>query len=161
MLKFLDLPAHPLFVHAPIVLLPLLTLVSLVLVVRSDWRAKVWLPFTGGIVAMFVSLMLAMQSGEALDEAFKGLAPVKRHTQLAETTRLLGFALLVVTLAEAVLVRRRYRSTAVSATTPNDKLVLLERVGAYVVLLTGVVASIWMIRTGHEGAKAVWSQTKL
>lgn len=161
MLKFLDLPAHPLFVHAPIVLLPLLTIVSLVLVVRSDWRVKAWLPFTVGIVALFVSLILAMESGEALDDAFRGLAPTKRHIQFAETTRLLVFALVVVTVAEAVLVRRRSRSTAVSTTAPNDKLVLLERLGSFVVLLIGVLATIWMIRTGHEGAKAVWSQTKL
>jgi uncharacterized membrane protein len=173
MLKFLDLPAHPLFVHAPIVLLPLLTLAALVLVARPGWRVKAWLPFTGGVVVLFVSLILAMESGEALDEAFKGLAPTERHTELAETTRLLCFALLVVTLVQAVLVRRRSRSKDVAATglaidshtssahPASTSLVLFERIGALVVLLLGIVATIWMIRTGHEGAKAVWSQTKL
>jgi hypothetical protein len=172
MLKFLDLPAHPFFVHAPIVLLPLLTLAALILVVRPNWRVKAWFPFTGGVVVLFVSLILAMESGEALDEAFKGLAPTERHIELAETTRLLCFGLLVVTLVQAVLVRRRSRSVEVSVAGSADsnasstnasspRLVLFERIGSFVVLLLGIVATIWMIRTGHEGAKAVWSQTKL
>jgi hypothetical protein len=157
MLKFLDLPAHPFFVHGPVVLLPLVTLAALVLAFRPDWRAKVWLYFSGAVIALFVSIMLAMQSGQALDKAFKGLAPTKRHSELAETTRLLTVGLLVLTLAQAVVIRRRFRSSS----TPSPSLALLERIGAYAVLLLGVIATIWMIRTGHEGAKAVWSETKL
>jgi hypothetical protein len=156
MLKFLDLPAHPFFVHAPIVLLPLLTLAALVLAVRPTWRVKAWRPFTGAMVVQFASLFMAMESGEALDEAFKGLAPTKRHIQLAETTRLLTFAMLVLTVVVSVVVRRRARSV-----TANDTLLWFERAGVYLVLAIGVVATVWMIRTGHEGAKAVWSQTKL
>jgi hypothetical protein len=143
-------------VHAPIVLLPLLTLAALVLAVRPTWRVKAWRPFTGAMVVLFASLFMAMESGEALDEAFKGLAPTKRHIQLAETTRLLTFAMLVLTVVVAVVMRRRSKSAA-----GTDTLVWFERIGAYMVLAIGVVATIWMIRTGHEGAKAVWSQTKL
>jgi hypothetical protein len=157
MLKFLDLPAHPFFVHGPVVLLPLMTLVALILTIRPNWRAKAWPFFTGGIVVLFVSMMLAMQSGEALDAAFKGLAPTKRHIELAETTRLFTFGLLVLTLAQAMLIRRRFGTTTES----NGSMVLLERIGACAVVLLGVIATVWTIRTGHEGAKAVWSQTKL
>ncbi len=158
MLKFLDLPAHPFFVHGPVVLLPLVTVSALLLAVRPDWRRKAWLVFTGGVVLLFVALMLAMQSGEALDEAFKGLAPTKRHIQLAETTRLLTFGMVVFTLIEAVVIRLHLRARAASK---QEVLALCERVGAYLVLAFGVVATIWMIRTGHEGAKAVWGDTKL
>jgi preprotein translocase subunit SecG len=157
MLKFLDLPAHPLFVHGPVVLLPLLALCSLLLAARPSWRTKAWAAFTAGVVFMFGTLFLAMESGEALDEAFKGLAPTKRHIQLAETTRLLSFAFLVLTLVVAALVRKRKRAGEQADVSTQ----VIEQVAAIAVLLCGLVATVWMIRTGHEGAKAVWSETKL
>jgi hypothetical protein len=157
MLKFLDLPAHPLFVHAPVVLLPLVTIVALLLAVRPTWRMKAWAPLTVAVAVMFGSVFLAMESGEALNDAFKGLAPTKRHIELAETTRLLTFGLLVLTLVEGALIYKR-KSAGVEL---NASGAVAERIGAFVVALVGLIATVWMIRTGHEGAKAVWGQTKL
>jgi DUF1680 family protein len=157
MLKFLDLPAHPLFVHAPVVLLPLVTIVALLLAVRPSWRMKAWAALTGAVAVMFGSVFLAMESGEALDDAFKGLAPTKRHIELAETTRLLTFGLLVLTLVEGALIYKRKRA----GVELNASSAVAERIGAFVVALVALIATVWMIRTGHEGAKAVWSQTKL
>jgi hypothetical protein len=157
MLKFLDLPAHPFFVHGPVVMLPLVTIAALLLALRPSWRARAWAPLTVAVTVMFGTMILAMESGEALDEAFKGLAPTKHHIELAETTRLLTFGFLLLTLIEAVLVYKRKRSSVEI----NSSTASLERIGAFVVALIGVIATIWMIRTGHEGAKAVWSETKL
>jgi hypothetical protein len=157
MLKFLDLPAHPFFVHGPVVMLPLVTIGALLLALRPSWRAKAWAPFTGAVIVMFGAMILAMESGEALDEAFKGLAPTKRHIELAETTRLLTFGFLLLTLVEAILVFKRKRSDVQA----DSSAVALERICAYAVVLIGLVATIWMVRTGHEGAKAVWGETKL
>jgi hypothetical protein len=157
MLKFLDLPAHPFFVHGPVVMLPLVTIAALLLALRPSWRARAWAPLTVAVTVMFGTMILAMESGEAFDEAFKGLAPTKHHIELAETTRLLTFGFLLLTLIEAVLVYKRKRSSVEI----NSSTASLERIGAFAVALIGVIATIWMIRTGHEGAKAVWSETKL
>ena len=157
MLKLFGLPAHPLLVHAPVVVLPLTVFAAILLGFRADWRAKLWKFFAAAVVGMFISLLLAMQSGEALDDAFKGLAPTKQHIEYAETTRLLTFGFLLLTLVEVWLVRRRTRSRI----DQEAAALRIERLVAYGVIAMGLIATVWMIRTGHEGAKAVWKDTKL
>lgn len=58
-----ELPSHPLFVHAPVVLMPLVALFALVLTLRPPWRqrAGVTLPIVSAGLA--VATYLAMLSG--------------------------------------------------------------------------------------------------
>ena len=152
-----DLPAHPLFVHVPVVLLPLLAIVTVAAAARPNVarRLGIWLPIASLLV--FVSIFMAMNTGEALDKA-QDLGNVKRHESLAETTRLLSFVLLVATVAMWWVNRRR---TAGAATGEGASVVERQRplaMGlAAVTVVFAVLSAVWVIRTGHEGARVHWS----
>ncbi len=177
MRNLFGLPAHPLLVHAPVVLIPLVTLGALLVAVRPAWRVRYGAILLGSSVVSAVLLILAMQSGEAFDEGLREVGnPVKVevHEELAETARLFTFALVIV-LAAMVVVDWRRRSSAsapmrsLSAATPGDPemasttsgLANAARVLAGLAAIVGVLATIWIARTGHEGARLVWETTKI
>jgi uncharacterized membrane protein len=154
--SFLELPAHPLFVHAPVVLMPITAMLAALFMVRRDFRRRFssWFAaLSGGLLVMTV---MATQSGEAFDKALKGLAPIDRHEALAETTQYLVLALFVVAVAQAIMVRRESRP---GRSTGNETAKKITTGLAAAVLTFSLLGSVWMARTGHEGAKAVWDGT--
>jgi uncharacterized membrane protein len=64
--KLFGLPAHPLIVHIPVVLLPIAVLGAILIVVSPAWRARIgWLVVVAaGVSLLFVQL--AIGSGEVL-----------------------------------------------------------------------------------------------
>ena len=148
-----ELPSHPLFVHAPIVGMPLLFLFALALAARPQWRRQVgWsLPvITAGVL---IATFLAKFSGEGLEEFLGDFAPnTTKHVDLANTTLVFIGALLVVGVALVVADRR---ASAGGPTWLNQASVGLMGLA---VLLSGL-ATAWMFRTGHEGARLVWKGT--
>ena len=153
-----NLPAHPLFVHAPIVLLPLLAIVTIVAAVRPVVARRIgyWLPVAA--VLVFVSIIMAMNSGEALDDALRAdLGDIARkHRHLAETTRLLAFGMLVATAALWWVTRRRTSDEGPGTVATSLRSPVVMGVGAIVVVLSAL-STVWVIRTGHEGARIHWS----
>ncbi len=148
-----NLPAHVFFVHAPLVLVPLVAVGCIVLAVRPRWqeRANPWL--LGAAVVAFGTVLAATQSGEAFDRALRRNpnfdVSVRRHADLADTTQVITFvmvALLAVAVGSVWWSRRSER--------PVSPAVLRGLSAA--AALVGVLATIWMVRTGHEGAHLVW-----
>jgi hypothetical protein len=160
--QVLDTPAHPLFVHAPVVLMPLMTIAMLVVGVVPRWRRQYAWPLLIGAAVLLVATMLAVQSGEALDEAFDGAVPTQEHKRLAETTRLfvLGFFLATAaTVAVTLLGGRRRGDDAAPSGAPLSSTAgasLLPTALAVLSLVLGVLGCVWMARTGHEGASITW-----
>jgi hypothetical protein len=146
------LPAHPLFVHAPVVLVPLLALWLIAITVRPAWRAKSALPILGATVVCTIATLMAVGSGEKFVEAVPELKGfVERHEELGEQTRNILFLLLVLVIVFYVIARRQRVGGAESVAAG-----LAHGVPA-VCAVVAMAAAIWMMRTGHEGAKAVWS----
>jgi hypothetical protein len=104
----------------------------------------------------------ARQSGIAFDDALEGSIDVSRHEDLANGTlilTLLWFAASVVTVA---FDRRAGRLSApATATGDPDRRqgTAFQDAGAAITAGFAVLATIWLIRTGHEGADLVWRQT--
>lgn len=151
------IPAHPLFVHAPIVLVPLLSIVTVVAALRPSVARKLshWLPIASLLV--FVSVLLAMQSGEALYDVVveeKGNA-LDKHVDLANLTRVFAFGMLVSTVALWFWGRRTARAGATSAGSPTRRDPVMLGIAAVVVVLSAL-STIWLVRTGHEGARIHW-----
>src|ERR1700685_1686181 len=94
------LPAHPLFIHVPVVLIPVSVLGALACVARPTWfnRYGVLLCLTS-IVAMS-SIFLAMQAGAALEGALRLQGPtaslIHRHSHAAH---ILAYVFIVFTAA--------------------------------------------------------------
>lgn len=149
--QLFDLPAHPLFVHAPVVLMPLLTVLTLLVGARRQWRERAGWWLLAGAAVLLVGTLLAAQSGEGLDEAFDGAVDVERHEELAETTRLLvvGYFVAVAAMAAtAWLGAKGEHKTGGRRTLPV--------VFAVAAMALGALGSVWMARTGHEGASITW-----
>ncbi len=148
--QLFDLPAHPLLVHVPVVVVPVVT-VALVwwVVIRKHPKG---LPLATVVLAVVagVGLMLASSSGEALVEAFSYLRDepfVREHIEASESARLWGVVTMVLVVA-GYLAKRLVGRVPVLATV--SKVVL---VGA---LAASISASGFTIQAGHNGAKARW-----
>jgi hypothetical protein len=158
--RIFDLPAHPLFVHAPMVLLPLTAIATVLFIFRPTWRVRFRWQLVAASFIVFVSTFLATQSGEALDHALKGLAPIDKHADMAEVTQVLCFGLFILALAMAFLAPRLHPISGHldhSSNGPQSK--ATGSLLAVFVAVIAIVATVWMIRTGHEGAKVVWTGT--
>lgn len=157
-------PAHVLWVHAVVVLVPLS---ALALVVCAAWpavmrRAGVVLPLLA-LVAL-VSVPLATDAGEWLQEQVPETAAVERHTEMGGD--LLAWSVGVFALAGVLWVlhrgflRRFVRADAEHGGTWADRLsltaVAVRVVAVLLALVVGVGAVVQVYRIGDSGAKAVW-----
>jgi uncharacterized membrane protein len=165
------LPAHPLVVHAPVVLIPFAAFGTILLAARLRWVAAygplvVFAAFVG-----FVGAILATNSGEALEEVYESsgqdLTPVLRdHAEMGGRVPWIA-GLFLVLVAVWVWSARRHldRSSehppvdsaiASSTVRPVSRRVALGLAVASAVV--GLVATVAVTRTGHSGAASVWEQ---
>ena len=104
--EFFGVPTHPFAVHAPIVLIPLLAIVSVVVLSRGRWREAAAVPLAGLAFVMVAMLFFAKESGEALEESGNVLGDIDRHTELADQTFVLGIVWFVLAAAAGVVDRK-------------------------------------------------------
>src|SRR4051812_13151662 len=149
--KLFGLPAHPLVVHLPIVLIPLVAVGAVAVAIRPAWRARFGWVLVGLAGIALVGVQLALSSGEALEEHVDKSPALHEHTEMAATMRPLA-ALLFVGLLALMLLDRRRREP--SARRPMHVL-------AAVVAVLSLVTTARLVQVGHNGAKATWGDTKL
>lgn len=152
------LPAHPLLVHVPVVLIPLVGLLGVAMVVRPAWRNSIgWL--TVGLAAVAaIGAQLAVGAGEQLEERVRETARIEDHAQQGELARTLAVLLFVVIAAYVVVPwwtsRRAGRATGTSRTVAHPLAVALS-----VLVVVGAVASTAAVTAaGHSGAKSTWGE---
>ena len=139
------IPSHPLFVHAPVVLVPLVGLAVIALTFRPDWRARLgWWPSVAAGVSL-VATFLAVGSGNRFDERLAGLVDTERHESLALTT-----LALVAVFFGATVAQRLLRDS-------SGGLRFVERAVTLLVVVSAGMAVWWMFLTGEEGARITWS----
>jgi hypothetical protein len=158
--EFMGIPAHPLLVHAAVVFVPLLALLTaayaFIPVVRPHSR---WVL---GLLAVVtpVAALLAKLSGDAFFErlaARDGISDeyyprLEEHQDLGTMTLFLTIGLAVLTLVLVVLVRPSRAGHAGGTGSSRALSVALGLVSVAV-----AAASVYyVIRTGDTGAKAVW-----
>lgn len=158
------IPAHPLVVHVPVVVLPVLAVVAIAMAAKPDLRRRWVFGLFGSTLLTAVATFLATQSGEPLREALQPAlgSSADKHAELGDQTALLA-ALFCVGAACLVGIDRRYllrgafqRSGVPAAWTERSALMV-----SIVTALLGVLAAVWVIRTGHEGARITWSGVDL
>jgi hypothetical protein len=59
------LPAHPLFVHVPVILIPTTVVAAVVFMVRTDWFSRYGIALAVVSIAAMSSVFLTMQAGGA------------------------------------------------------------------------------------------------
>jgi hypothetical protein len=155
------LPAHPLFIHVPVVLIPLSVLGALACVARPSWFSRYGILLCLTAIVGMSSIFLAMQAGAALEGALNLQGPaaalIHRHSHAAH---LLAYVFIVFT-ATLILTFSAHR---ISGGRPTG-LSLADRVlgsrTAYHALRVGLVVlalvSTYLVyKVGDLGAKAVW-----
>lgn len=160
--KIFDLPAHPLLVHTPVVLAPIICLALIAALVRPTWRERIGrLPLWASIV-LTVAMFMAKESGEKFEEGLVADAgfdakAIHKHAELGDQTFLLTVLLLIVVAAVTGYAWRSTRPTLSNDSTGSSSLPrwLLPVLSAGATVVS-VLVVIWTIRTGHEGAKVVW-----
>ncbi|MGD9996529.1 MAG: DUF2231 domain-containing protein [Ilumatobacteraceae bacterium] len=147
------LPAHPLVVHAAVVLLPLAAIATIAAAaIPRARRHYAPVAFALALLATF-AVGLAQQSGESLESRVDRTALVRDHTHQAERVFPWAVALTIVAAGVALVdpLRRRMPDVPVKAATA----VLL--VGS---LAAGAGATVTVVQVGHSGAKATWHDTE-
>jgi hypothetical protein len=177
--QILGLPAHPLLVHVPVVLVPLATLGAVMVAVRASWRRSLAVVVAVLAVGGAVGVLLATQSGEALeerveesDERTEGRTSVEggegaegeeaeeaveEHAEKGEAARPFAvlFALLAVGVATVDHLSRREDPGGDRPGVPAKVLPVLLVLS----VLSGGVASWMVYEAGHSGASATWNET--
>lgn len=156
--EFFGVPTHPFAVHAPIVLLPIAAVVAVVFAVRADWRRRVSWGMTAAVFALAAMLFVAKESGESARDAQNVFGNIDDHQELGDQTFVITLIWFVATAALFVRDRqmRSQEATSLSAgaVAPSKDPVALGL--SIVAAVIAIVATIWLIRTGHAGAESRW-----
>ncbi len=147
------LPVHVLVVHAVVVLLPLMSVVTVAFVVRPRWRRELPWAVLGNLLAA-AATYAAMESGEKLQDRLSNPnfgEVAKDHGDIAKYLIYFALAQFVVSLIVWLLLRTRDESPRTSAPKLATSVVLT--------LAVGVAAIAWTYRVGDSGAKAAWKDT--
>jgi hypothetical protein len=156
------LPAHPLFVHVPVVLIPVTLVAAIALMARLDWLGRYGIALSIASVVAMSSVFLTMQAGGALENALhlhgEAARLISEHSQAAHILAIVYTAFTAfVILAFAALRISGGRPTGLAlADRPLSLPAVLTALRVLVVVLA-LVAGFFTFRTGDLGAKAVWA----
>lgn len=145
------LPAHILFVHAIVVLVPL---VAVGVVLSALWPAArvrlVW-PTAALATALLVLTPLTAEAGESLEHQVDRTALLHTHTELGDTMPFVAAGLFAAAMLVGALHVLHSRGSI-----PAARMRLLTVVTALVAVLVGVGATVQVYRVGDSGAQATW-----
>lgn len=156
------LPAHPLFIHVPVVLIPLSVLGALACVSRPAWFDRYGILLCLCSIVAMSSIFLAMQAGAALEGALylSGQAAhlIHEHSRYAHYLAVV-FVLFTATL---ILTFSAHRISGGSPTGLGIADSILGSKATYQLLRVGLVvlalvSTFLVYKVGDLGAKAVWA----
>jgi predicted membrane protein DUF2231 len=158
------LPAHPLIIHVPVVLIPLSILGALASVVRPAWLVRYGILLCSVSIVAMSSIFLAMQAGSGLRGLLHlhGQAAhlINEHSQAANV---LAFVFIAFT---AILILT-FSATRISGEMGPTGLPIVDRmlsarstlpVLRVLLVVLAVAGAFFVFRVGDLGAKAVWQQ---
>lgn len=155
------LPAHPLFVHVPVVLIPSTVVAAVVFVFKREWLTRYGIALALVSIVAMSSIFVTMQAGAALrgELNLQGQAAklISEHSQAAHILAIVYVvftATLIVTFAAQRISGGMPTGLAIVDNLLSPRWMLT---GLCVVLvLLSIGAGYMVFRTGDLGAKAVW-----
>jgi hypothetical protein len=147
------LPAHPLIVHAIVVLLPLAAVGTLAVAARPTWRRHLAVPVLLIALVGLVSIPVAVRTGAQLTDALGGGGPLVAVHHARAGWLLPVSAVFVVLLLVTLLLGRRSDRFALD---PAARLTGLTTAVAVLAAIAGLVVTGLVTWIGEAGAAAVW-----
>jgi hypothetical protein len=159
--KIFGVPAHPLLVHAAVVLVPLAAIALIATGWREAWRRTYYLPIALMAVVGAGATFFAAQTGEALVETVRQTGKrVGDHPEQGDSAFV--FSALLAMACVALYVYHEYgeRIRERIGWTERFRLPFNEDAALYAVSVPiAMLALATMIVAGHSGAKLVWNST--
>ena len=155
------LPAHPLFVHVPVILIPTTIGAAIVFMFKPQWLLRYGIALAVVSIIAMSSIFLTMQAGAALRAALhlqgQAASLITQHAQAAHILAIvyvLFTATLIVTFAALRISSGMPTGLGILDTLLSPRSIFTALRVAVVVLAIG--AGYMVFRTGDLGAKAVW-----
>jgi hypothetical protein len=155
------LPAHPLFVHVPVVLIPVTILAAIVCMIKIEWFARHAIALAVVSIAAMSSIFLTMQAGGALQSALhlRGRAAhlISEHSQAAHYLAFIYVAftaMVIITFAAQRISGGMATGLGILDRALRPRWVLTGL--RLVLVLLSLGAALTVFRVGDLGAKAVW-----
>jgi hypothetical protein len=155
------LPAHPLFVHVPVILIPSTIVAAIVFVIKPRWLTRYGIALALVSIVAMSSIFLTMQAGAALRGELDLQGPaaklISEHSQAAHILAyvyVLFTATLILTFAAQRISGGRPTGLGIldGLLSPRPMLIALR----VALVLLSMIAGYMCFRTGDLGAKAVW-----
>ena len=155
------LPAHPLFIHVPVILIPTTIVAAIVFVIKPQWLTRYGIALALVSIVAMSSIFLAMQAGAALrgelnlqGEAAKLISEHSQAAHILAIVYVLFTATLIVTFAAQRISGGMPTGLGIvdSLLSPKPMLTALR----VLLVLLAIGAGYMCFRTGDLGAKAVW-----
>jgi hypothetical protein len=156
------LPAHPLFVHVPVILIPVTVLGTLVCIARPTTFDRYGVLLCAVSIIAMSSTFLAMQAGGALSHALnlQGEAAqlISQHSQAAKILAV-GFTLMTAILILTFASHRIRGGMPTGIGIADDLLgsTLLSQLLKVVLVVLALFCAFYIFRVGDLGARAVWA----
>jgi len=156
--SFRGLPAHPLFAHVPVVLIPLAGLGAVAMLWpavrdRIGWYV-VAMVFVAGIFTQ-----LTISAGQSLQEYVRETQLLHDHTRMGENIRP-WVLLMFLALAGVMVLARISRDPDSTVATPELRKIAGITLAVLSIVFSGV-STYWIYRIGDSGAKSVWAPTQV
>ncbi len=155
------LPAHPLFVHVPVVLIPTTVVAAVVFMFKREWLSRYGIALAVVSIVAMSSTFLTMQAGAALRGALhlQGQAAklISEHSHAAHILAIV-YVVFTATLIVTFAAQRISGGMPTGLGVVDDLLSprwIFSGLRVALVLLS-IVAGYMVFRTGDLGAKAVW-----
>ena len=142
------LPAHVLFVHFLVVLVPLTALLEITCLWPAARRRLVWLVLILAIVTAVLTPVTTHAGEWLFDREREPSALLRTHAERGDWMIYFSVALLVVAIALAVLHVLENRS--------DNRRLATNVIVAIVTLAVGISSMVTVYRIGDSGAESVW-----
>jgi uncharacterized membrane protein len=159
------LPAHPLLVHIPVVLIPLATIGVLLMVFSPSLRRRLGWAVVAVAGVGFLGAILAASTGEELLDARRSAgqtvtSTLSDHGEMGDGVQIFAGVFFVLLLGWVLFMWWQDRIGEDAAVAKVRKPKLIGWVLAVLMTVAGVGATVSVTITGHSGAKTVWEQQK-
>lgn len=156
------LPAHPLLVHIPVVLIPIAAIGAVLMAIKPAWHHRYrWAVLVLGVVGC-VGTVLAASAGEELEGALRRAGEAntwESHAEAGETARTLAIVFLVALLAFVLVPWFLERRSKASAAESQQRLPKwIAPLLAVVAIGAGATSVVTIVDAGHSGATSVWQE---
>ena len=162
------LPAHPLLVHIPVILIPVAAVGVIIMAIKPAWHRRYrWAVLALGLAAT-IGTILAANAGEGLEEKLRAMGEAntwEEHAEAGDTAQAVAIVFLVALLAFVLvpwfLERRAAKATSPeSASAPKIAPKWIMPVLAVIAIGAGVGSVATVINAGHSGAESVWEEVQ-